>query len=185
MSGTWIPVLFLVFVAEELACAREDFLRLGDTPEFQGQGFNMTALAIRMAAHVNGVSREHGRVSREMWRHMWPGLPTEQIPIRSITNGIHAPTWIAPELNQLYGKHLGPEWAEKCDDKAMWQRVMDIPDQELWTVRQTMKRKLMSFIRERARSGWMQGQLQPSQVLTRGTLLDPEAPSGCNDIPRY
>jgi len=160
---------------EQLGLSREDFLRLGDTPASQGQGFNMTALAIRLAAHVNGVSREHGRVSREMWRHMWPGLPTEQIPIRSVTNGIHAPTWIAPELNQLYGKHLGPDWAEKCDEKAMWQRVLDIPDQELWAVRQTMKRKLMSFIRERARSGWMQGQLQATQVLTRGTLLDPEA----------
>ena len=155
--------------------SREDFLRLGDTFKSPRQGFNMTALAIRLAAHVNGVSREHGQVSREMWQHMWPGLPIEQVPIRSVTNGIHAPTWIAPELNQLYGKYLGPEWAEKCDDTVMWQRVLDIPDQELWTVRQTMKRKLMSFIRERARSGWMQGHLQASQVLTRGTLLDPEA----------
>jgi starch phosphorylase len=103
---------------EQLGLSREDFLRLGDTSESQRQGFNMTALAIRLAAHVNGVSREHGQVSREMWQHMWPGLPIEQVPIRSVTNGIHAPTWIAPELNQLYGKYLGPEWAEKCDDKA-------------------------------------------------------------------
>ena len=160
---------------EQLGLSREDFLRLGDSPESQGHGFNMTALAMRMAAHVNGVSHEHGRVSRDMWHHMWPGLPTEQIPIRSVTNGIHAPTWISPELNQLYGKYLGPEWAEKCDDTTMWQRILDTPDQELWAVRQAMKRKLMSFIRERARSGWMQGHLQPSQVLTQGTLLDPEA----------
>ncbi len=160
---------------EQLGLSREDFLRLGDTPESQGHGFNMTALAMRMAAHVNGVSHEHGRVSREMWHHMWPGLPTEQIPIRSVTNGIHAPTWISPELNQLYGKYLGPEWADKCDDTTMWQRILDTPDQELWAVRQGMKRKLMSFIRERARSGWRQGHLQPSQVLTQGTLLDPEA----------
>lgn len=160
---------------EQLGLSREDFLRLGDTPESQGHGFNMTALAMRMAAHVNGVSHEHGRVSREMWHHMWPGLPTEQIPIRSVTNGIHAPTWISPELNQLYGKYLGQEWADKCDDTTMWQRILETPDQELWAVRQGMKRKLMSFIRERARSGWRQGHLQPSQVLTQGTLLDPEA----------
>lgn len=160
---------------EQLGLSREDFLRLGDSPESQGQGFNMTALAMRMAAHVNGVSHEHGRVSREMWRHLWPGLPTEQVPIRSVTNGIHAPTWIAPEINQLYGKYLGQEWAEQCDDTAMWQRILDTPAHELWAVRQTMKRKLMSFIRERARSGWMQGHLHPSQVLAQGTLLDPEA----------
>lgn len=160
---------------EQLGLSRDEFIRLGETPESRGQGFNMTALVMRLSAHVNGVSREHGRVSREMWQHFWPGLPVEQVPIRSVTNGIHAPTWIAPELHRLYRKSLNPAWAEHCDDQAMWQRVLDIPDQELWTIRQTMKRKLMGFIRERARLGWMQGHLQPGQVLSRGTLLDPEA----------
>ena len=160
---------------DQIGLSRDEFLRLGDTPDSQSQGFNMTALVMRLSAHVNGVSREHGRVSREMWQHLWPGLPAEQVPIRSVTNGIHAPTWISPELNQLYGKYLSPDWAQKCDDSAVWQRVQDIPDQELWAVRQAMKRKLMGFIRERARTGWMQGHLQPSQVITRGTFLDPEA----------
>lgn len=160
---------------EQIGLTREDFLRLGDTPQSAGHGFNMTALVMRLSAHVNGVSREHGRVTREMWRHFWPGLSTEQVPIRSVTNGIHAPTWISPELHRLYGKWLNRDWIGHCDDPAMWQRVMDIPDQELWAVRQTMKRKLMGFIRERARTGWMYGHLQPSQVLSRGTLLDPEA----------
>ena len=160
---------------EQLGLSRDEFLRLGDTPESGGHGFNMTALVMRLSAHVNGVSREHGRVSREMWQHFWPGLPTDQIPIRSVTNGIHVPTWISPELHHLYGKSLSPTWTQSCDDPAMWQRVMDVPDHELWAVRQAMKRKLMGFIRERARNGWMHGHLQPSQVLTRGTLLDPEA----------
>jgi len=160
---------------EQLGLSRDEFLRLGETPESRGQGFNMTALVMRLSAHVNGVSREHGRVSREMWQHFWPGLPSEQVPIRSVTNGIHAPTWISPDLHRLYNKSLSPTWAETCDDPAMWQRVMDIPDQELWAVRQTMKRKLMGFIRERARYGWKQGHLQASQVISRGTLLDPEA----------
>jgi starch phosphorylase len=160
---------------DQIGLSRDEFFRLGETPESSGQGFNMTALVMRLSAHVNGVSREHGRVSREMWQHFWPGLPVEQVPIRSVTNGIHAPTWISPELHRLYCKSLNPAWAEHCDDQAMWQRVIDIPDHELWAVRQTMKRKLMGFIRERARNGWMHGHLQPSQVLTRGTLLDPEA----------
>ena len=160
---------------EQLGLSREEFLRLGDTPESSGQGFNMTALAIRQAAHINGVSREHGQVSREMWRHMWPGLATDRVPIQSVTNGIHAPTWIGPEMSQLYSKFLGPDWAEHCDEPALWQRVRDIPDHELWAVRKLMTRKLMRFIRERARTGWIHGQLQPSQVIARGTLLDPEA----------
>jgi starch phosphorylase len=160
---------------KQIGLSRDEFLGLGDAPNSHQQGFNMTALAVRLSAHVNGVSREHGRVSRQMWQHFWPGLATDLVPIRSVTNGIHAPTWIASDLNQLYGKYLGPDWAEKCDDSAMWQRVLDIPDHELWAVRQTMKRKLMSFIRERARTGWMHGHLQATQVLSRGTLLDPEA----------
>ncbi len=159
----------------QLGLTRDAFLKLGEHPEFPLAGFNMTALALRMSAHVNGVSREHGRVSRKMWRSLWPDLPEDRVPIRSITNGIHVPTWVAPELNHLYSKYLGPDWTERLDDSAIWHRVTDIPENELWAVRQTLKRKLMSFIRERARAGWMQQDLEPAQVLAGGTLLDPEA----------
>jgi starch phosphorylase len=160
---------------DRLRISRERFLDLGQTPDFPNAGFNMTALAIRMSAHINGVSREHGRVSRAMWRNMWPGTPEDRIPIRSVTNGIHTPTWVGPEMNHLFCKYLGPEWAERPDEPAIWHRVTEIPDSELWGVRQLMKRKLMGFIRERARAGWMNGRLEPQQVLVSGTLLDPEA----------
>jgi len=157
-----------------LGLSREAFLQLGQHPEVPGL-FNMTALALRMSAHVNGVSREHGRVSRRMWQSLWPNVPEDQIPIRSVTNGVHIPTWVAPEINHLYSKYVAPDWPNHSDDPAIWHRVTDIPDHELWAVRQTMKRKLMSFIRERARAGWMGGMLTPVQVLAGGTLLDPEA----------
>ncbi len=160
---------------EQLGMTRDAFLQLGAHPDNPGAGFNMTALALRLAGHVNGVSREHGRVSRAMWRCLWPGLEEDQVPIRSITNGVHAPTWISVEMNQLYARHLGPDWAERADDPAIWHRVTDIPDGELWAARQALKRKLMSFIRERARAAWIQGRMQPHQVLASGTLLDPDA----------
>ncbi len=160
---------------DQLGLTREAFLELGTHPDSPDAGFNMTALAMRMSGHVNGVSREHGRVSRGMWRSLWPGLPEEHVPIRSVTNGIHAPTWIAAEMNELYSKYLGPEWTEHVDDPAVWQRIMDIPDGELWAVRQALKRKLMSHIRDRARAGWLQGTLHASQALASGTLLEPEA----------
>lgn len=160
---------------EQLGLTREAFLQLGAHPDNPGAGFNMTALAMRLAGHINAVSREHGRVSRAMWRSLWPDLEEDRVPIHSITNGIHAPTWIAPEMNQLYAKYLGPDWTERVDDPAIWHRVSDIPDAELWAVHQALKRKLMSFIRERARAAWMQGRMQPHQVLASGTLLDPDA----------
>ncbi|CAI4031208.1 Maltodextrin phosphorylase [Nitrospira tepida] len=160
---------------DQLGLTRSAFFRLGEHPDHPGAGFNMTALAMRLSAHVNGVSREHGRVTRQMWQSLWPGLSEDLIPIRSITNGVHVPTWIAPELHQLYSKYLSPDWVDRSDDPAIWQRVPDIPDADLWAVRQLMKRKLMSFIRERARGGWAEGRLLASQVLSRGTMLDPEA----------
>ncbi len=160
---------------EQLGLTRDAFLRLGEHPDAPTDGFNMTALAMRTCAHLNGVSREHGRVTRAMWRNLWPGLPEDLVPIRSITNGVHAPTWIAPEMNHLYSNYLGPDWADRSDEPAVWHRVIDIPEDELWAVRQALKRKLMTFIRERAREGWMQGRLGASQVLAAGTLLDPEA----------
>ena len=160
---------------EKVSLTREDFLKLGQHPDFPHAGFNMTALAIRMSAHVNAVSQEHGRVSRKMWRSVWPDLPDDLVPIRSITNGIHAPTWVAPEMNHLYSKYLGPDWAAHQDDPAMWHRVTEIPDGELWAIRLMLKRKLMSLIRERSRAGWMDRRLEATQVLASGTLLDPEA----------
>jgi starch phosphorylase len=160
---------------EKFSLTREQFLMLGQHPDFPHAGFNMTALAIRMSAHVNGVSREHGRISRKMWRSMWPDMPEDLAPIRSITNGIHGPTWVAPEMNYLYSKYLGPDWDAHRDDSAMWHRVTEIPDSELWAIRLTLKRKLMSLIRERARAGWMDRRFEATQVLASGTLLDPEA----------
>ena len=160
---------------EQVGLTRETFLQLGQHPEFPDAGFNMTALALRMSTYVNGVSSEHGRVSRVMWRSMWPNLSEDQIPIRSITNGIHIPTWVAPEINHLFNKFLGPEWANHADNPTVWQRVTEIPDAELWAVRQTQKRKLMGLIRERARAGWMKESFNATQVLASGTLLDPDA----------
>jgi starch phosphorylase len=160
---------------EQLGLSRDRLMQLGQHPEYPDTGFNMTALAIRLSGHINGVSREHGRISRSMWRCMWPGTPDNDIPIRSVTNGIHSPTWVSPEINYLYCKYLAPDWVDRGDDPTLWHRVTEIPDSELWAVRQVMKRKLMSFIRERARAGWMNGRLEPLQVLVSGTLLDPEA----------
>jgi len=135
----------------------------------------MTVLALHMAKWCNGVSKTHGEVSRRMWRSLWPETPVEQVPISAVTNGVHTLTWIAPELDQLYGKYLGPEWAKQHDDPALWRRVYDIPDDELWGVRVQLKHKLISFVRERARDLWRKEHRDPVQVLASGALLDPEA----------
>ena len=160
---------------ELLQISREDFLRLGCAPGTVDTAFNMTVLGLQMSGYRNGVSRRHGEVARSMWGYVWPGVPEEQVPITSITNGIHVPTWIAPEMRQLYAKYLGPDWVARHDDPAMWERIGDIPDQELWNTHLALKRKLLGYINEEARLRWIQGKMDPAQILASGTLLDPEA----------
>ena len=158
-----------------LGVTREEFLRLGCAPGTAETAFNMTVLGLQLSGHRNGVSRRHGEISRRMWSYVWPELPVEKVPITSITNGIHVPTWIAPEMRQLYAKHLGPDWVARQDDPALWERIADIPDPELWNTRMLLKRNLLGFMAERARLQWIHGKIEPSQVLASGTLLDPDA----------
>ncbi len=160
---------------DEMGISREQFLSLGGHEEDWGMAFNMTVLALRLAGQSNGVSKLHGQVSREMWQEVWPSKPVDQVPIKGITNGIHVMTWIAREMHQLFSKYLGPDWQRRQDDQAVWQRLDDIPDEELWFLHQHLKRKLLGFLRERVRQRWVDGRNDPTQVLTSGTLLDPEA----------
>jgi len=157
-----------------LGIDQERFWALGSHPNGPGS-FNMTVLALKLSAGCNAVSRLHGKVSRQMWQSLWPELQEDEVPITSITNGIHVPTWIAPEIKRLYRRSIAPDWVIRHDDPAPWQRVSDIPDKELWAVRQLQKQKLLSFIRERARALWEKGEGDPVQVLAAGTLLNPRA----------
>lgn len=160
---------------QDMGLSREDFYQLGQHPQESLGRFHMTALAIRLSSCVNGVSEEHGRVSRNMWQSMWPEHSEDTVPIQAVTNGVHVPTWIAPEMSHLYSKHLGPQWLNQSDDAALWHRVLDIPDQDLWEVRQFLKRKLLSFISQRIQKGWTTGRLEAQQVIAGGALLNPYA----------
>ncbi|MGH2537444.1 MAG: alpha-glucan family phosphorylase [Candidatus Promineifilaceae bacterium] len=160
---------------EHLGISREQFLDLGKHQEEWGTGFNMTVLALRLSGQANGVSQLHGRVSRRMWRSVWPSAEADEVPLTSITNGVHAPTWIPNELAQVLSRYLGPDWVANHDDPAIWERVQDIPNEELWLVHLELKHKMLSEFRERARRGWSQGSSDASQVLTGGTMLDPDA----------
>lgn len=156
---------------DELQMSFEEFLALGRHPGYSADHFHMTVLGINLAVFVNGVSHVHGNVTRSMFRSLWPGRTEDEIPIHVVTNGIHVPTWIAPEMHRLYSKYLGPNWIAHCDDQARWQRVLDIPDAELWETRQFLKRKLLNFIRRRIGLGWMHGDLSAEQVIAQGALL--------------
>jgi starch phosphorylase len=126
---------------------RERFLALGSHDNGHGPQFNMTALAMRTAEHINAVSALHGEVTRTMWRSMWPDTPVGDLPVRFITNGVHAPTWMSSALFALFTQYLGAGWLDRMDDEPMWQRLMDIPDAELWQVRAELRQDLFDYIR--------------------------------------
>ncbi|TAL62463.1 MAG: alpha-glucan family phosphorylase [Bacteroidetes bacterium] len=152
---------------------REDFLHLGINPEEPAAGFNMTAFSLRMSNYHNGVSRKHGKVARHMWQALWPDRKEEEVPIGSITNGIHIPTWTEPKMELLFNKYMGPDWLEDHDKQVIWERVNDIPDQELWQLHYWLKIKLINFIREQARRRWIENRVNPINIITGGSLLDP------------
>jgi len=160
---------------DELGLSREQFMALGGHQENWGVGFNMTVLALRRSGRANAVSKLHGDVSRRMWNEVWPDKPVDDVPISSITNGIHVPTWIAFQLNDLFRKYLGPDWIAHQDDPTFWARVDDIPAEELWQVHVQLRHKLLSYLREHVRRRWTGGKNDATQVLTGGTLLDPDA----------
>ncbi|CAN5824278.1 alpha-glucan family phosphorylase [soil metagenome] len=154
---------------------REAFLALGHYDNGSGPMFNMTALALRTAGSTNAVSQLHGEVTREMWGPIWPGVPDDKRPVRAITNGIHVPTWLAWDMARLFEEYLGPDWLERHDEPALWARIMNIPDEELWAVRQSLRQYLFAFIRERARQRWTDEHVSAGRVVAAGTLLDPNA----------
>lgn len=159
----------------QLNLDRESFLNLGRHDEPWGVAFNMTVLALRMSAQANGVSQLHGQVSREMWVPVWPNKSVDEVPITAITNGVHVPTWIATEMRNLFAKYLGPDWLDHHDEPALWEKLKEVPDEELWNTHCYLRTKLLNFIRERTRRRWVDGRHDASQVLTNGAFLDPDA----------
>ncbi|MGO9010348.1 MAG: alpha-glucan family phosphorylase [Bryobacteraceae bacterium] len=153
---------------------RNTFLALG-SQDGENNSFNMTAVALRGSAAINAVSRRHRDVTSQMWASFWPGVPDQERPVRTVTNGVHVPTWIAPTMAELFERWLGRDWQEHHDDPAFWERIAEIPDEEVWAARQVLRRHLLDFVRERARTAWRKESASAMQVLTSGTLLDPAA----------
>jgi starch phosphorylase len=157
-----------------LGASRDKFLALGAYDNGLGAQFNMTALALRSAEKVNAVSALHGEVTRSMWQGMWPDRGAADVPVTSVTNGVHIPTWIASEMLALFEKYLGRDWLERQDDRALWDAVLSIPDEELWQNRLQLRHALFTFVRERARQRWSIEHVATPRIVAAGTLLDPQ-----------
>jgi len=144
-------------------------------PSDPHQPFSMAVAAFRTSAYRNAVSRLHRRVSQNMWEGLWPGLPVEEVPITSVTNGVHLSSWINGDLATLYDRYLQPDWREGHADAATWQSIAEIPDAELWETRRRRKRRLIGFVRERMAASARARKAPAGELRQLENALDPEA----------
>jgi starch phosphorylase len=152
----------------------EELFRFGQESDHSNPTFSMTILALRTSRHSNGVSALHGLVSQGLWRNVWSGVPKNEVPITSITNGIHTKTWLAPEISALYNRYLGPDWEEHLTDADFWFRVIEIPDEELWKTHLFLKNRLINVVRDRlGRQRERLGE-SPAKVRQAARALDPD-----------
>ena len=128
---------------------RDEFLKLGMKPcKNLEAGFNMGILALKVAGKKNGVSKLHGAVSRELFGEVWPNIAANESPITHITNGIHTCSWLAPNIKELYNKYLIPYWQDNMHKDEIWEKIQNIPNEELWNVHQNRKEKLLKLVKE-------------------------------------
>ncbi|MCC7353158.1 MAG: alpha-glucan family phosphorylase [Anaerolineae bacterium] len=162
--------------ARNLGLSRRDFLALGRrNPDNDGEPFNMTILALRMATHSNGVSRLHGQISRQMWQGLWPQVPKDEIPIDHVTNGVHFLSWISHEMKDLYDRYLGLRWREEPADQRAWQRAEHIATEELWRTHERRRERLVAFARRRLRTQLERRGASQTDIEDADEVLDPEA----------
>jgi starch phosphorylase len=151
----------------------ETFASFGQSRKDPHEPFSMTILALRTSRHANGVSALHGKVSQGLWKDVWAGVPQEEVPITSITNGVHTKTWMAPEFSALYDKYL-PNWEEHLMEPDFWRAVYDIPDEVLWETHQLLKKRLVDFARDRIRHQRERLGEAPEKLRATNRLLNPE-----------
>jgi starch phosphorylase len=155
----------------QLGQNRDEFIEFAR----QDNQYSMTVLALKTSGGHNGVSKLHGAVSRKMWEFLWPGVDSEEVPITSITNGVHTQTWLAPELWQLYTKYLGADWLEHLDDPRIWDAIDQVPDEEIWSIHKALKGKLLDFVHERVKEHRIEIGEGTLEVAKADKLFDPEA----------
>jgi len=159
----------------QLGLTRDQFMEIAREDHGWGATYGMTVLALHLTGQHNGVSKLHGEVSRKMWQFLWPGLDVSEVPIGHITNGIHSPSWIAPEINALYSRSLG-EWGRYIDDQEFWDsNIHNLPDDEFWQAHQLRKQALIDYARQRLKQQHLRLGEGALQIEELEHILDPNA----------
>jgi starch phosphorylase len=161
---------------EQLGISHENLMGFGrEHPTDYGESFCMTVLGLKLARRVNAVSSLHGEVSRAMWRGLYPEKPEDAVPIGHVTNGVHVPSWLAPQMRRLYDRHLGVGWHRESGKAQTWEAIETVDDGELWETHLSLKGQLFNFVRRRAREQAGR-RAEPEQTLKHlDKVLSPDA----------
>jgi len=161
---------------ERLGISHERLLELGrENPGNRHEEFCMTVLGLKLSRRANAVSALHGEVSRAMWTGLYPGKPEDAVPIGHITNGMHVPSWLAPQMFRLYDRHLGTGWHEHSAEPRIWEGIESVDDGELWETHLSLKARLLDFVRSRAREQAQRRGESPEILQRLGRVLSPDA----------
>ncbi len=171
----WLVDRYLGAAWPQLGITRDQFIDLARHQMPWGESFSMGVLALRYSEGRNAVSELHGHVARGMWNFLWPEAERDDVPIISVTNGVHTSNWMARRLQILLAKYFGPDWMDHLDEPELWARLNEIPAEEVWALRQHLKRKMSFYMRDRVRDRWRKGGFHPVQVVASGVLLNPYA----------
>jgi starch phosphorylase len=161
---------------ESLGLSFESLMGLGrENPSNPYEEFCMTVLGLRLSRRANAVSALHGEVSRAMWTGLYPGKPEDEVPIGHITNGVHVPTWLAPQMFRLYDRHLGTGWHQHSGESRIWEGIENVDDGELWETHLNLKLRLLEFVRQRAVQQAERRGEEPEVLEKLGRILSPDA----------
>jgi len=148
-----------------------DLMALGQAPPDPSGTFNMAMMGLRLAGRSNAVSKLHGHVSRSIFAELWPEIPPDEVPIGSVTNGVHTPTWLGPEMAEVLDRRFPAGWSEK--GTARWDRIGEIPDAEFWRARERARERLVYFVRERLRSQLLRRGMSDAETAWTEEVFDP------------
>ena len=161
---------------DQLGISHDNLMGFGrEYPTDHGELFCMTVLGLKLSRRVNAVSSLHGEVSRAMWKCLYPGKPEDAVPIGHITNGVHVPSWLAPQMCRLYDRHLGVGWQNHSGSAKTWEAIETVDDGELWETHLSLKSQMLEFVRRRAREQ-AERRSEPQETLHKlSKVLSPDA----------
>lgn len=158
-----------------LGISWQDFVDMGREHPGSDEKFSMSVFALNTCLEANGVSYLHGIVSRHMFQPVWPGYFPEELHVGHVTNGVHMPTWTAKEMKALYEKTFDKNFYEDQSNHEIWDNIYSVPDEELWKLRSILKKRLISYVQEQMKEGWIKNQKAPSAILSVVDKINPDA----------